>query len=118
MHHPAPTLSDLRRLIVALALTLGGCAPDAWNANSASGAFLDHISRTCPQNIGNTDIETRVDNDAYFIDEVTNLYFGQISRAQFASDISVFYPGENQAAIDCILAKLPSAPPARPKMLP
>jgi hypothetical protein len=47
-------------------------------------------------------------DDFYFADETTKLYFGDVSRAQYADDISSFYPmGAGSRAIPCIFEQLP-----------
>jgi hypothetical protein len=59
-----------------------------------------------------------MDSSGYFLDETTKLYFGEVSRVQCATDINGFYPGENQAALDCIFARLPENPPPMPTIVP
>lgn len=46
-------------------------------------------------------------DDTYFVDESSKLYFGRVSRDQYASDIDAFYPGgANQDALACIFDQL------------
>jgi hypothetical protein len=112
------------RAIVALgaAALVGGCAPDAWNAQPGFDGFLNQIGQQCyPMRIGMTLVSDLVDNPApYFIDETSRLYYGKISAENYRSAITSFSDdsaGTNRA-IDCILSKLPSSPPAAPGMTP
>lgn len=113
-----------RRMLAAVgaAAAVAGCAPDAWNAQPGFDGFLNQIGQQCyPMRIGMTLVSDLVDNPApYFIDETSRLYYGKISAANYRSAITSF--SDNSAAtnkaIDCILSKLPSAPPAAPGMTP
>jgi hypothetical protein len=111
-----------RTFAAVAAAAITGCAPDAWNAQPGFDGFLNQISQQCyPMRIGMTLVSDLVDNPApYFIDETSRLYYGKISAANYRSAITSF--SDNSAAtnqaIDCILSKLPSAPPAAPGMTP
>ncbi|MGA7980538.1 MAG: hypothetical protein WCA32_09945 [Chromatiaceae bacterium] len=101
----------------ALALIAVGCgrvgfAPDALVENPGADKFLNLLGSECgKQKIGDQTVEYLLgvnSNDTYFVDETTKLYFGDVSRQQYASDINASYPTDtNQGALDCIFAKLP-----------
>jgi hypothetical protein len=101
----------------ALALSVGGCgtvgfAPDSVVESPKADKFLLQIGNVCgKREIGNRQIDYLLSpgsQDTYFVDETSKLYFGDVSREQYASDINGFYPTDtNQAALDCIFAQLP-----------
>ncbi|MEJ2327859.1 MAG: hypothetical protein P8Y27_16560 [Chromatiaceae bacterium] len=89
-----------------------GFAPDALMENPGADQFLNVIGSACgSQRIGDQSLAFLLSvnsNDTYFIDETTKLYFGDVSRQQYASDINAQYPSDtNQGAIDCVFSKLP-----------
>jgi hypothetical protein len=102
--------------IVAAALLTAcgrvGFAPDAVMENPGADQFLNVIGSACAdQRIGDQSLGFLLSinsNDTYFVDETTKLYFRDVSRQQYASDINAQYPSDtNQGAIDCIFSKLP-----------
>jgi hypothetical protein len=108
--------------LFALALSLSGCgtrgfAPDAVVENPGAEAFLTQVGRACGNlNLGPADINALLQSqdDVYFVDETTKLWFGEVSKAQYADDLSGFYPGgSTPRAITCIVAQLPAAPAQR-----
>ena len=99
---------------------LSGCggsvmAPDPFIENPGAEAFFDRVAKQCSdKTIGRSTLEILIDQSqeenqgAYFIDLTTKLYFGKVSRQQYASDINSFFPaGDNQEGLDCIFANLP-----------
>lgn len=98
-----------------LALGLSGCggnlmAPDPLVENPEADAFLTRIGKECADySIGTNPLNYLIQegDDDYFIDITTKLYFGRISRKQYASDINAFYPTDaNKPALECIFSKL------------
>jgi hypothetical protein len=97
---------------------LSGCggnlmAPDPIVENPEAEAFLNRVAEQCAdKTIGRSSLNMLInqtqDEDAYFTDLTTKLYFGKVSHQQYASDINSFYPiGDNQAGLDCIFEQLP-----------
>ena len=79
--------------------------------NSGAEAFLDRIAKNCGSlSVGNQPLNYLLDqsnDDTYFVDESSKLYFGRVDKAAFATDINAFYPtGTNQRALDCIFEQL------------
>ena len=99
-----------------LAAMIAGCgqnlvAPDSIVEGSGAEAFLDRIDKQCGQlHLGVrtiTYILNFSDDDVYFIDVTSKLYYGKISRSVYADDINGNYvTGGNQPALDCIFAQL------------
>ena len=101
-------------LVTALLVGCGrvGFAPNALIENQGANQFLNVIGSACgSQRIGDQSLAFLLSvnsNDTYFIDETSKLYFGDVSRRQYASDINAQYPSDtNQGAIDCVFSKLP-----------
>jgi hypothetical protein len=104
-------------VIGVLTISSAGCgtigfAPDSVVENPGADRFLTKLGQECgTQRIGDQTIAYLLDvnnNDTYFVDESTKLYLGDVSRAQYASDMNGFYPSDaNQGAIACIFSKLP-----------
>jgi hypothetical protein len=89
-----------------------GFAPNALIENQGANQFLNVIGSACgSQRIGDQSLAFLLSvnsNDTYFIDETSKLYFGDVSRQQYASDINAQYPSDtNQGAIACVFSKLP-----------
>jgi hypothetical protein len=108
--------------LCAACLTLGGCgtqgfAPDALVENPGANAFITQVGKACgDMNLGTATIAWLIQSqdDVYFVDETTKLYFGDVSKAQYASDISAFYPvGEHSRTLACIYQQLSKQPPQR-----
>lgn len=79
--------------------------------NTGAEAFLDRIAQNCGTlSIGDQQLKYLLDvnsDDTYFVDVSSKLYFGRVSRDQYASDINAFYPtGANRDALTCISAQL------------
>jgi hypothetical protein len=93
--------------IVAGALALAACAPDSWRRSPAFNDFLWQISREChPRTIGAIQISTLI-SDPFFVNETSHLFHQNRSPQEYRSAINAFYPGNNAAALDCILERLP-----------
>lgn len=110
-----------RRLcLFGLIASLAGCgargfAPDSVVENPGANAFLTQVGKACGEmNLGTATINVLLQSqdDVYFVDETTKLYFGDVSRAQYADDMSGFYPiGEGSRTLECIYRQLPTQPP-------
>jgi hypothetical protein len=104
------------RTTICLFLAAGGiaaCAPDAWQSDSGFDGWTNRIIQECyPRSIGGAQLSP-VFNDASFLDSASRLYFRKIDVQQFTGFVNGFYPGDNKAAIDCIVSKLP--PTVSPK---
>jgi hypothetical protein len=93
--------------LVVAAAGLAACAPDAWKSDSGFNGWTNRIIQECyPRSIGGAQL-TPLFNDASFLDSASRLYFRKIDVQQFTGFVNGFYPGDNKAAIDCIVAKLP-----------
>ncbi|MFB1485779.1 MULTISPECIES: hypothetical protein [unclassified Thiocapsa] len=104
-------------------LALFGCggnlvAPDSLIEKPGVEGFYNQIAAACGHlNLGNQplnyviNISNGDDND-YFLDETSKLYYGRIDRTTYATDINSFFPtGTNTPALNCIYAQLDEAPP-------
>ena len=110
-----------RRLcLLGVIVSLAGCgargfAPDALVENPGANAFLTQVGKQCGDlNMGTGTIAWVLESqdDPYFVDETTKLYFGDVSRAQYEDDLSSFYPvGEGSRAVACIYEQLPKQMP-------
>jgi hypothetical protein len=105
--------------IAIAALTLAGCAPEAWTNVKATGfnGFLNRIALACkPLMIGGRDIGYQIehglaDNDSnytYFLDTTSQLYYGRTSIEAYRSGIAGFLGGgaDTTRALDCIVSNL------------
>jgi hypothetical protein len=92
---------------IATALTLAACAPDSWRYAPTFNDFLRQISREChPRTIGGLQISNLI-STPYFINQTSRLYHGTISPQEYMTQVGAFYPGNNAAAFDCIIERLP-----------
>jgi len=99
-------------LLVATA-GIAACAPDAWKSDPGFNGWTNRVIQECyPRSIGGAQL-TPLFNDASFLDSASRLYFRKIDVQQFTGFVNGFYPGDNKAAIDCIVSKLP--PTVSPK---
>ena len=93
--------------VAAAALALAACAPDSFRHSPTFDAFLRQISREChPRTIGNMQVGN-VATDPFFLNQTSRLYHKVIGPQDYASSINAFFPGNNRAAIDCIMERLP-----------
>jgi hypothetical protein len=103
-------------LAAAAALILHACggdvmAPDAVIPNQGVDKYLDRVANNCGNlELGNQTVAYLLDvnnNDAYFVDISSKLYFDRVTETQYREDINSQYPtGTNQRALDCIIAQL------------
>ncbi|NCC27461.1 MAG: hypothetical protein EOM22_04705 [Gammaproteobacteria bacterium] len=104
-------------------LTVSGCggnlvAPDSLIEKPGVEGFYNQIADACGHHsLGNQplnyliNISSGDDND-YFLDETSKLYYGRIDRTTYATDINGFFPTDtNTPALNCIYAQLDQAPP-------
>ena len=122
IHHPRRNRVTLGPSLFCMALLISGCgtqgfAPDALVENPGAEAFLTQVGKACGDiNLGAATIAYRLQSqdDVYFVDETTKLWYGDISRTQYRDDISAFYPaGDSPRAVDCVLRQLPAEPAQR-----
>jgi hypothetical protein len=93
-------------LLVAAA-GLAACAPDAWKSDPGFDGWTNRIIQECyPRSIGGAQL-TPLFNNPSFLDSASRLYYRKIDAQQFTGFVNGFYPGDNKAAIDCIVSKLP-----------
>jgi hypothetical protein len=45
--------------------------------------------------------------DPFFLNQTSRLYHKVIGAQEYVSSINAFFPGNNRAAIDCIMERLP-----------
>lgn len=98
-----------RRAIVVLlgAAVLAACAPDSWRYAPTFNEFLRQIAREChPRSIGGKQI-SNLTSDPFFVNQASRLYHKTISPGQFSAAMNAFYQGNNAAALDCILERVP-----------
>jgi hypothetical protein len=101
------------RGIVLVAVALAACAPDSWRYAPTFNDFLRQISREChPRTIGKMQI-SNLNSDPFFVNQTSRLYHGTLSPRQYTTAMNGFYPGNNTAALKCILERVP--PGAAPK---
>ena len=98
-----------RRTLAALlgAAVLAACAPDSWRRSPEFDAFLWQISREChPRSIGGMQI-SNLTSDAFFVNQTSRLFHKVIPPREYVGTINAFYQGNNAAALDCILERVP-----------
>lgn len=100
-------------IVGALGLTACGnpVVDDRVVENKGAEAFLDRIAKNCGNlSVGNQQLRYLLDesnDDTYFVDESSKLYFGRVDKAAYATDINAFFPTDtNQPALDCIFEQL------------
>jgi hypothetical protein len=99
--------ASLRGTGLAIALAVTACAPDAWRPDPEFNRWTTRLVQEChPHSIGGAQLDTRL-RQASFLNLASRLYFGKINAQQFTGSVNSFYPGDNRAAIECILARLP-----------
>jgi hypothetical protein len=93
-------------LLVAAA-GIPACAPDSVRSDPGFNGWTNRVIQECyPRSIGGAQL-TPLFNDASFLDSASRLYFRKIDVQQFTGFVNGFYPGDNKAALDCIVTKLP-----------
>ena len=89
------------------AAALAACAPDSWRRAPEFNDFLWQISREChPNGIGGMQI-SNLTSDSFFLNQTSRLFHKSISPRQYVTAINAFYKGNNAAALDCILERVP-----------
>lgn len=115
MSPPNGTLAAILAPLTLLALS--GCggslvAPDSLVENPGDEAFVDQLVKACgKRELGRQPLNYLVqvetgDDNIYFIDQTSKLYFGRVDRQAYASNINTFLPGDNQDALTCIFSQL------------
>jgi hypothetical protein len=106
-------------MLAGLIATLAGCGKEGFVRDSlvedpGANAFLTQVGKQCGNlNVGTGTIAwlLQSQDDVYFVDLTSKLYFGDVSRAKYADDLSAFYPvGDSSRAVECIVQQLPKPP--------
>jgi hypothetical protein len=93
--------------ILASAAALAACAPDSWRQAPTFNDFLRQITQEChPSSIGGMQI-SNLTSDSFFLNQTSRLYHKSISPRQYVTALNAFYKGNNAAALDCILERVP-----------
>ena len=98
-----------RRVIAALlgAAALTACAPDSWRRAPEFNDFLRQIAQEChPRSIGGMQI-SNLTSDAFFLNQTSRLFHKSIAPQQYVAAMNAFFQGNNAAALDCILERVP-----------
>jgi hypothetical protein len=105
----------------AFMLAVSGCggdlvAPDSVVEDPGAEAFFNRIADACGHlSLGNRPLNYLInvgDDNVYFLDETSKLYFGRVDRTTYANDINAFFPGGmNMPALSCIFAQLDRTSP-------
>jgi hypothetical protein len=110
------TLARRSLILVGLAAALAGCGKEGFVRDSlvedpAASAFLTQVGKECGDlNVGTGTINWLLESqdDVYFVDLTSKLFFGDMSRAKYQDDINAFYPvGDSSRAVECIFRQLP-----------
>jgi hypothetical protein len=97
--------------VVIGAALLAACAPDSWRYAPTFNEFLRQIAREChPNAIGGMQI-SNLNSNAFFVNQTSRLYHGTLTPQQYVASMNAFYPGNNAAALDCILERAPQQAP-------
>lgn len=89
------------------AAALAACAPDSWRRSPEFDDFLWKISREChPRSIGGMQI-SNLTADAFFLNQTSRLFHQVIPPPEYVATINAFFQGNNAAALDCILERVP-----------
>lgn len=101
-------------ILLGLAAALAACAPDSWRSAPTFNDFLRQISQEChPNSIGKMQI-SNLTSDPFFINQTSRLYHKSISARQYVTAMNAFFPGNNAAALDCILERVPRGSTPKP----
>ncbi|MCU0896625.1 MAG: hypothetical protein MUC55_03900 [Burkholderiales bacterium] len=103
----------VRAALLVAAAGLAGCAPGAWNEQSEFDKFIYKLQAACPYaRSGQWQMYSggaQLVNNATFLDLTSRLYYGKISRAQYASGVAAQTFGrEDDPAIQCVFNNLPA----------
>jgi len=90
-----------------LVAAVTACAPDSVRRDPAFDAWTYRVGKECyPHPIGSAQVWDLM-REAAFLDLTSRLYHRKIDAKEFTGWVNTFYPGNNKAAIDCIVARLP-----------
>ena len=99
-------------LVMAVAVLTVACAPRDVGPEPGFDGWANEVGQACyPNSIGSVQIKQLFYQSA-FIDLASRLYYGKITKEQFSGMIQTFYPGDNKAAVDCMVSRLPKKPGA------
>lgn len=94
--------------ILLAAATGAACAPDSIRSDPVFDAWTYRVGKECyPHSIGSVQVYDLL-REAAFLDLTSRLYHKRIDAKEYVGWVNTFYPGNNHAAIDCILSKLPT----------
>lgn len=89
------------------AAALAACAPDSWQRAPEFNDFLRQIAQEChPRSIGGMQI-SNLTSDAFFLNQTSRLFHQIITPPEYVGTMNAFYQGNNAAALDCILDRVP-----------
>jgi hypothetical protein len=97
---------------LAVPLTFGGCAPDAWKPNPQFSAFQNQVERVCgTTRLGELTISQLMNPgsslySAYLVDMTSRFELNRISAEEYVDGISsTFNTVRESAGIRCIIAQ-------------
>lgn len=99
-------------LLLLGALTVGGCAPDAWRSDAPYEDFLNRVQARCLyQRIGSAEINQDFMQDPYFLDLSSRFYHGAISQQAFVENLQGAYEAKpDSPGVRCLLGQMPPPP--------
>ncbi len=112
--------------VACVALSLTGCAPDAWNNVQATGfnAFLNRIATECaPLYAGQFLITPNFQDPSYdqntydvydqWLDQTSRVYYGRISAQTYIDNVNNFFGARSAQSAQCTVTKVPggASPP-------
>jgi len=93
---------------------LAGCAPDAFRRDPAFENWIQDVDTACrrarigPVSIGDLLGNTGSREGAYFLNQTSRLYSGQITPPQWTSGVTAFISGRpSDPGVKCVLDQLP-----------
>jgi len=99
--------------VMAVAL-LAGCAPDAFRKDPALETWIGKVETACHRaRIGHVTVGDLLGNTgsregAYFFNQTSRLYSGQVTPAQWSSGVIAFINGKpSDPGVQCVLDQLP-----------
>jgi hypothetical protein len=96
-----------------MALAAAACAPDSWRPDPEFSRWAGRVIQEChPLTIGKETLDSRFRQET-FLNLTSRLYFGRINVQQYSNSLNSFYPGDNRAAIECIVSRLPPTTPEK-----
>lgn len=111
---------------IAIAMSAGACAPDAYRSREATGfnAYIQKIGQVChPLQIGDQDITryileqaTGENNYIYFLDNTSRLYYNRMTPQSYRQALVGFFGAGtyNEQSFNCIFLNLPPDRPNAP----